>query len=196
MDQIPGYLKDAHQISLNTWQTDQFGLRVRNDDAELAQFTYLATQGALRCYMLYRDEIPMAFIIGNQYRGLYRYEEVGFDRQFHHLSPGQTLLIKVLEEMFGDRTPEIFDFGMGDADYKRMFANIETKAGNIWIVPPGVRGSCLVAFLNGSRKLRGWGKKAIRVAGWYRSLRQKSRLGSAANSTTSADKTKETSNDE
>lgn len=179
-DQVADFLRDAHQISINTWQTEQFGLRVKNDASDLAQFTFLASQGALRSYLLYQGDTPMAFIIGNQYRGLYRYEEVGFDRQFHALSPGQTLLIKVLEDMFADNTPEIFDFGMGDADYKRMFANIETKAGNIWLVPPGIKGRSLVAYLNGSRSIRQYGRQMVKVIGWYRKLRQKSRLGKAA----------------
>lgn len=188
VDQVADFLRDAHRISVNTWQTEQFGLRVKNDAADLATFTFLASQGALRSYMLYQNDTPMAFIIGNQHRGLYRYEEVGFDRQHHAMSPGQTLLIKVLEDMFGNNTPDCFDFGMGDADYKRMFANVETKAGNIWLVPPGLKGRSLVGYLNASRSVRNWGKQLVKVVGWYRKLRQKSRQGSqtAAAITTSA----------
>ncbi len=180
VDQVADFLRDAHAISVNTWQTEQFGLRVKNDPCDLAQFTFLASQGALRSYLLYQGETPMAFIIGNQHRGLYRYEEVGFDRKYHALSPGQVLLLKVLDDMFGDNPPECFDFGMGDADYKRMLANVETTAGNIWLVPPGIPGRSLVAYLNGSRSIRQCGKQMVKVLGWYRKLRQKSRLGKAA----------------
>ena len=180
VEQVADFLRDAHQISINTWQTEQFGLRVRNDPADLAQFAFLASQGALRSYLLYQGDTPMAFIIGNQHRGLYRYEEVGFDRKFHSLSPGQVLLLKVLEDMFGDNPPECFDFGMGDADYKRMLANVETTAGNIWLVPPGIKGRSLVAYLNASRSIRHCGRQLVKVLGWYRQLRQKSRLGKAA----------------
>lgn len=180
VDQVADFLRDAHQISVNTWQTEQFGLRVKNDESDLAQFTFLASQGALRSYLLYQGETPMAFIIGNQHAGLYRYEEVGFDRKYHALSPGQVLLLKVLDDMFQDNPPECFDFGMGDADYKRLLANVETTAGNIWLVPPGLRGRSLVAFLHGSRSIRQCGRQLIKVLGWYRKLRQKSRLGKAA----------------
>lgn len=180
VDQVADFLRDAHLISVNTWQTEQFGLRVKNDEADIAQFTFLASQGALRSYLLYQGETPMAFIIGNQHAGLYRYEEVGFDRKYHALSPGQVLLLKVLDDMFQDNPPECFDFGMGDADYKRMLANVETTAGNIWLVPPGIKGCTLVTFLNGSRSIRQCGRQLIKVLGWYRKLRQKSRLGKAA----------------
>ena len=184
VDQVADFLRDAHLISVNTWQTEQFGLRVKNDAADLAQFTFMASQGALRSYLLYQDETPMAFIIGNQHRGLYRYEEVGFDRKFHALSPGQVLLLKVLDDMFADNTPQCFDFGMGDADYKRMLANVETTAGNVWLVPPGIRGRSLVAWLNGSRMVRQRGRQMIKVLGWYRQMRQKSRLGKTKATTT------------
>lgn len=191
VDQVADFLRDAHQISINTWQTEQFGLRVKNDAADLAQFTFLASHGALRSYLLYQNETPMAFIIGNQHRGLYRYEEVGFDRKHHALSPGQTLLIKVLEDMFGENTPDCFDFGMGDADYKRMFANIETRAGNVWLVPPGFAGRRLVAYLNASRSVRNWGRQLVKVIGWYRKLRQKSRLGTKASAAPTTAETEE-----
>ncbi len=186
VEQVADFLRDAHQISENTWQTEQFGLRVKNDPCDLAQFTFLASQGALRSYLLYQDGTPMAFIIGNQHRGLYRYEEVGFDRKYHALSPGQVLLLKVLDDMFGDNPPECFDFGMGDADYKRMLANVETTAGNIWLVPPGIQGRSLIAYLNGSRSIRHCGRQMVKVLGWYRKLRQKSRLGKATAPTPAA----------
>lgn len=184
LDQIPDFLRDAHQISLNTWQTDQFGIRVEDDERTLRLFTFLALQGALRSYVLYQGETPMAFIIGNQHRGLYRYEEVGFDRKFQSLSPGQVLLLKVLDDMFADNPPERFDFGMGDADYKRMLANVETTAGNIWLVPPGIRGRALVAYLNTSRSIRQVGRKVVKMLGQYRKLRSMSR---AAKTTSTPD---------
>ena len=177
VEQVPDFLRDAHQVAINSWQTEQLGLRVKNNAAELAQMTCLASHGALRSYLLYQGETPISFIIGNQYRGVYRYEEVGFDRRHFANSPGKILLIKVLEEMFADDTPDIFDFGLGEADYKRMFANIETKSGNIWLVPPGIKGRSLVAYLKGSHWLRQSGRNAVKVAGWYQKLRQKSRLG-------------------
>lgn len=179
LEQVPDFLRDANKISVNTWQTEQFGLRIKNDDIDLSQYTFLANQGALRSYVLYFGETPVTFVVGMQFRGVFRYDEVGFDRQYHALSPGRVLLIKILEDVYSRETPQWFDFGMGDADYKRIFANHESTAGNVWILPPGIRGRCLVAYLNGSRKLRQFGREAIKAVGWYRRMRQKSRLGAA-----------------
>jgi CelD/BcsL family acetyltransferase involved in cellulose biosynthesis len=179
LDQIADFLRDANRISVKTWQTDQFGLRIKNNDIELAQYAFLANQGALRCYLMYVGEKPVTFVVGMQFRGVFRYDEVGFDREYHAFGPGKILLIKILEDLYARNTPQWFDFGMGDADYKRQFSNHESTAGNVWIVPPGIGGTCLVSFLNGSRKVRQLGRQAIKSLGWYTRMRQKSRLGAA-----------------
>jgi CelD/BcsL family acetyltransferase involved in cellulose biosynthesis len=179
LEHIADFLRDANRISVNTWQTDQLGLRIKNDNIELAQYTFLANQGALRSYLLYIGDKPVTFVVGMQFHGVFRYDEVGFDRQFHSIAPGKILLIKILEDLYAHDTPQWFDFGMGDADYKRVFCNHESTAGNVWIVPPGIRGKCLVGYLNGSRKVRQLGRQAVKSLGWYTRMRQKSRLGAA-----------------
>ncbi|MDB5385248.1 MAG: hypothetical protein JWM11_894 [Planctomycetaceae bacterium] len=179
VEHVADFLRDANQISVNTWQTEQFGLRIRNDQFELAQFTFFANQGALRSYLLYLGDLPVTFVVGMQFRGVFRYDEVGFDRKYHSVAPGKILLIKLLEDLFAHDTPQWFDFGMGDADYKRVFANHESTAGNVWILPPGLRSQCLVAFLNGSRKIRQLGRSMTQALGWYTRMRQKSRLGAS-----------------
>jgi len=179
LDQVPDFLRDANKISVNTWQTDQFGLRIKNDDNELAQHTFLAQHGALRSYILYFGDTPVTFVVGMQFRGVFRYDEVGFDRQYHALSPGRVLLIKILEDVYARQTAQWFDFGMGDADYKRIFSNQEGTAGNVWILPPGLKSKSLIGYLNGSRIARNLGKQAVKALGWYRRMRQKSRLGAA-----------------
>jgi CelD/BcsL family acetyltransferase involved in cellulose biosynthesis len=183
VEHVADFLRDANQISVNTWQTDQFGLRVKNDEFELTQFTFLADQGALRSYLLYMGDIPVTFVVGMQYRGAFRYDEVGFDRRYHAVAPGKILLIKIMEDLYARDTPKWFDFGMGDADYKRVFANHESTAGNVWILPPGIRSKCLVGFLNGSRKVRQMGRSMTQVLGWYTRMRQKSRLGASVDVT-------------
>jgi len=179
LDQVADFLRDANKISVNTWQSDQFGLRIKNDDNDLAQYSFLASQGAFRSYLLYFGDTPVTFVVGIQFRGVFRYDELGFDRQYHALSPGRVLLIKILEDVYNRDTPQWFDFGMGDADYKRIFANYESTAGNVWILPPGLRSLSLIAYLKGSRLVRRGGREAVKALGWYRRMRQKARLGAA-----------------
>lgn len=176
--QIADFLESAHAISQNTWQTQKLGLRVRNDESELRLFTFLATQQALRSYLLSVDGQPAAFLIGTQHKGLFHYEEVGYDRRYSERSPGQVLLLMVLEDLLHSDTPHTFDFGGGDADYKQLFATTTSTSGNIWIVPPGTASQSWVRYLSvcrwTDRQLRSIAKRfglTTRLRQWIRGKR-------------------------
>jgi CelD/BcsL family acetyltransferase involved in cellulose biosynthesis len=152
-EQVGDFLVTAHEISKRTWQSDQLGLRIQNNDTELRFFTVLATQRSLRSYLLFVDEQPAAFLFGTQHKGLFSYEEVGYAREFADRSPGQVLLLQVLEDLLKDAPPRVFDFGGGAADYKQLFATSASTSGSVWLVPPGVRPQLWLAYLRGCRSL-------------------------------------------
>ncbi len=145
--QVAEFLEAAHFVSQRTWQSAQLGLRIHNNDVEAQLFTFLATQNALRSYLLYVDEKPVAFLIGTQFQGHFSYEEVGYDRDFADRSPGLVLLLHVLDDLLKDNPPRRFDFGGGEADYKRLFATSTSESGSVWLVPPGLRPKFWLSFL-------------------------------------------------
>jgi len=176
-DQVASFLHEAHQVSLKSWQTRQLGLRVRNDQAERELFTFLAQSGALRSYLLSKQGRPIAFLIGTQFKGCFNYEEVGFDRSFADASPGQVLLLKVLEDLLADDTPEWFDFGGGDAGYKRLFATHRSESGNVWLMPPTWRSRTTTGFLAVRRAGGRVTRNLLRSAGLMTRVRQWTRRG-------------------
>lgn len=182
-DQIAEFLDAAHTISKRTWQSEKLGLRIHNNDAELRFFTLLAARQSLRSYLLFVDEKPAAFLIGTQHQGLFNYEEVGYDRDFADRSPGQVLLLQVLEELLSNNPPRVFDFGGGTADYKQLFATTSSMSGNLWLVPPGVRPQLCLTYLRGCRWLDRTGRAVVKHLGATTLLRQLIR-GKLANSAT------------
>ncbi len=175
VDQVADFLEDAHRVSLKTWQTRQLGLRVSKNDDDLETFTFLASQGALRSYLLYLNDEPIAFMIGNQYNGVYHYEEVGFDSDYAKYSPGKALLIAGLEDIYSDNKPTWFDFGLGDADYKRQMANHQSQSGTLWVIPSGFKNRMIITWLKMCRSTKLIAKKALQSTGLFRRLRQKLR---------------------
>lgn len=135
-EEVSEFLADAHRVSVLSWQTRRLGLRIRNDAKEILNNQQLARMRAFRSYVLYQEERPLAFLYGIQFRDTFHYIEVGYDPSVSNLSPGQVLLVHVLEDLIRDRTPQLFDFGAGDADYKRLFSNFETTSGSICLVSP------------------------------------------------------------
>ena len=86
--------------------------------AELA-----ADRGWFRGYMLYLREKPVAFWHGNAYRGSFGVVSTGFDPAYADDRPGTYLLMRALEDLSGDGSAQVLDFGFGDADYKRHFGD-------------------------------------------------------------------------
>lgn len=171
-DQIPEFLQAAHTISQRTWQSEKLGLRIHNNETELRFFTFLATHESLRSYLLFVDDKPAAFLIGTQHDGLFSYEEVGYDREFSDRSPGQVLLLQVLEDLLSDHPPRVFDFGGGSADYKQLFATTTSASGTLWLVPPGVRPQFCLAYLRACRFLDRTARAAVKKLGATTLLRQ------------------------
>ena len=171
-DQIPEFLEAAHTISQRTWQSEKLGLRIHNNEHELRFFTFLATHQSLRSYLLFVDEKPAAFLIGTQHNGLFSYEEVGYDREFSDRSPGQVLLLQVLDDLLSDQPPRVFDFGGGSADYKQLFATTTSASGTLWLVPPGVRPQLCLAYLRACRFVDRTARAVVKKLGATTLLRQ------------------------
>jgi hypothetical protein len=187
ISQVARFLEIAHEISLQTWQTRQFGLRIRNDAGELELFTTLAQHGLLRSYLWFSNGQPVGFLVGHQDRGRFHYEEVGYATQFAKYSPGQTMLVQVLDDLFAHDRPEWFDFGGGDADYKQFFANHESQSGTVWLFPPTAVNRGAVTYLHACRAARQWARRAVAQGGWANRARQWVRYGGAKTASSTAE---------
>ena len=87
-------------------------------------YSELARQGTFRSFILWHDAIPLCFILGNQGGdGTFQHQKTGFDPQWRDYSPGLYCNILMLQRLYEIARPIVLDFGSGDADYKRLFAN-------------------------------------------------------------------------
>ncbi|MHC4878683.1 MAG: GNAT family N-acetyltransferase [Planctomycetota bacterium] len=177
LQQLPDFLSAAHDISKHTWQTAMLGLRIHDNDREYDCFTTLVQLQALRAYLLWQGDTPVSFCIGTQFNGVYDYEEVGYDRRYAHSSPGQVMVLKIIEDLYRSNTPRLFDFGGGDADYKRQFANLESESGNIWLLRPGVRSFAIRSYFDSRRLASRTLRSICRKAGVMDRIRQLTRRG-------------------
>jgi hypothetical protein len=125
LDQIEGFLRDAEAISRRTYQWN-LGQQLRNDEPTRRRYRLLAELGQLRCYILYVNGEPCAFLRGQLSCSLYNYETPGFDPRFEKGSPGIVLLVWSIRDLIEKTDCKVFDFGQGgdDSDYKSKFGNI------------------------------------------------------------------------
>lgn len=176
-DQIQYFLEAAHQVSLNTWQSQRLGLRIKNDEEELEQMMFMAINGWLRSYLLMKDNIPVAFKVGYQHQNIFHDVEVGFDLNYSSVSPGETLLLLILNDMLENDTPLLFDFGGGDAEYKQRFSSEITRSRSVCLFPSTFKNKLLTFYLKSSRAIDLGLRKSLKATGMYTAIRQLARYG-------------------
>jgi hypothetical protein len=172
VEQVPAFLSDAHQVSLNSWQAKVLGLRVRNDATEHRQLCFLATHGYLRSYVLYQEGRPIAFEIGYQFRNYMHGVEAAYDQEFAKLSPGKVLMYREIEDLMAVNRPDWYDFGEGDAPFKARFSNRTMDSANVWLVPSGLHSSFMLSIVWLNRKIEAAIHWILNVTGLKTRVRQ------------------------
>ena len=162
---VPEFLELANTISQKSWQANQFGLRIQNNDYELRMFSLLARLGALRSYILCQKSVPVAFIVGTQYNNEYHYEEIAYDQDFRSLSPGTILLTQLIEDLIQDSTPEYIDFGGGTADYKSLFGTDISESGSVWVLAGNGKRPFRLGWLMTQKSMKHWIRQGLNKMG-------------------------------
>ncbi|GIX05405.1 MAG: hypothetical protein KatS3mg114_1274 [Planctomycetaceae bacterium] len=176
-EQVPNFLALAHHISRDTWQTRQFGLRIANNLREQRLYTTLAELGLLRSYIWFTEEQPAAFLVGLYNRQIYYYDEVGYVQSYAKYSPGQTMLVQVLEDLLSGERPAWFDFGGGHADYKAFFSTHASRSGTVWLIPPSLTRRLLTAYSQSVLWAGRWLRRQVHAGHLETRLRHMFRYG-------------------
>jgi CelD/BcsL family acetyltransferase involved in cellulose biosynthesis len=113
-------LADLEQVAAKTYQRGLGAGFDAGNDAELVRLGL--ERGWFNAWVLYVDDGPCAFEIGDVYRGTFFSAAKGFDPDLGRLNVGTFLQMRMFEDLCADPAVERFDFGYGDADYKRRCA--------------------------------------------------------------------------
>ena len=136
-DRLPEILPQIEMISERTYQY-ALGWGLVNDAGTLKQLLTAAQNGWLRLHLLYLNDEPCAFQFGLRYKGTYFLKQMGFNPKMKQWQPGTGLFLKVLERLCDDPAVNCFDFGFGDAEYKRRFGTRSWNEASLYIFAPRV----------------------------------------------------------
>lgn len=125
----------AARISSKTYQHGM-GKGLVDNPKTLSLMKTTAKHGWLRAHVLYINNEPCAFQIGLRYAGTYFLDKIGYDPEWGQYNVGTVLFLKVLEKLCRDGAIDYYDFGFGDADYKRSYGDKQWPEASVHIFAP------------------------------------------------------------
>jgi GNAT acetyltransferase-like protein len=126
------FLHDAETVAVKTYQR-RLGVGYSYEHRQFAHLKMLAEHGWFRGYVLYLDDTPIAFELGELYGGRFRSLAGAYDPSYARYRVGAHLLIRAIEDLVRDSAVSIVDFGIGDAEYKRKLAHWSVKEADVVI---------------------------------------------------------------
>lgn len=132
--EVDAYLEATLEISRKTWQFRRLGWGIAASDPDVmhSELNFLAQRGWLRSYLLKCGDAPCSFIGGWQYGPRFYHAIIGFDPAWSNFSVGSVLQLLVLEDLFKENTPQIYDFGTF-AEYKQYFSTESYSEDIVWL---------------------------------------------------------------
>jgi len=142
-EDVEDLLRDVEEIARKGYQR---ALGVGFTFADADGLRLQARSGVLRGYVLYLAEEPSAFTIAVWYKGVLYGKCMGYDPKYSKYSPGQYLLLRLIEDSLSPADNEktvAIDPGAGGQHYKSTFTNFESQDGIVAIYAPTFRGLML-----------------------------------------------------
>jgi CelD/BcsL family acetyltransferase involved in cellulose biosynthesis len=144
----PGEMEEAYElarvVSAKTYQERLLNAGLPTREEFRRNIEELSQNDAIRCWILFHQEKPVAYLWCPVVAGTLLYEHLGYDPEYSECSPGTVLQYLVLQKIFSERRFQFFDFGQGDGPHKRFFATSTIRSADIYHFRPRARHALLV----------------------------------------------------
>jgi hypothetical protein len=128
------FVDAAAEISQRTYQYRLLGGGVRDRQVWKRLLTFAANHGWLRSYLLKCDGIPCSFLVAYQYGETFYHSSLGYDPAWSNLSVGTVLQMLILEDVFSQNRPALYDYGTYGG-YKMFFSNDNYLESDFYLFP-------------------------------------------------------------
>ncbi len=126
------YYRLARQVSATSYQEHLVDAGLPQSQEFLDELMERARNDAVRGFILFQNDEPVAYQYCPGEGDWLQYERVGYNPEYRHLAPGTVLLYLSIERMFAERRFKHFDFGPGEAEYKEQFGTGHTLCADIY----------------------------------------------------------------
>jgi Acetyltransferase (GNAT) domain len=122
----PGELADMiaqlERVAAHTWQR-KIGGGFATTPSELALYRTAMAKDVFRTWILFDADRPIAFLIGLVHGGGLTGRFMAYDPAYDEYRPGFYLFARLIEDLCADDRIGHYDFGVGDSQFKRSFAD-------------------------------------------------------------------------
>lgn len=145
LDDIPAICRKLESVAVLTYQR-ALGAGFVDNEEYRQRFELFNRKGALRIQLLAIDNELKAFWIGKVYDGIFHSEATGYDPSLRVFELGNLIFMRMVDELINEGI-EKFDFGFGDAHYKRRFGDYCWYETTIKLFAPTVKGKMLRSIM-------------------------------------------------
>jgi CelD/BcsL family acetyltransferase involved in cellulose biosynthesis len=139
-EDIDDFLRDATQVSKETYQWKSLGLGLKNQSGTKERLLNLAHFGFLRCYVLYCMGKPVAFVEGFSGGGEFVFYQIGFLPELRKNSVGTVAVLEALRDLMDSNCGiQKYDFMSGSDDYKKRMSNCSAEERSSYVYPPTIK---------------------------------------------------------
>ncbi len=124
----------ARSVSAKTYQERLLDAGIPEDSDFLAEMGMLASQDAVRGYLLFDGDRPVSYLYCPVRERSLIYAYLGYDPEYIKFSVGTVLQWLALEQLFIESRFDFFDFTEGQSEHKRLFATHQIRCANLMFV--------------------------------------------------------------
>jgi hypothetical protein len=135
----------ACAISRKTYQRKLLDVGLPETASFETQLLARAERDEVRGYLLFHGERPIAYAYAAVTGDCLRFRYIGYDPAFGAWSAGTVLIYEALRSAIGEDRFAVFDFGSGEAQYKRAFATGSLRCATVFFFRPTARHLITVA---------------------------------------------------
>ena len=156
----PGELEagmgDATAVDDTTWQ-HYLGCGLFDTPHASENLAFCARREWLRIYVMYVEDSPVAFLIGQQYEQTFYCEHAGYSPDFARYSVGSLLTAWAMESLAAAGAKHV-DLGEGGQEHNRRLGCDVRRVGTVHLYSSTLRGLSVNAFFAATQAVRAGGR--------------------------------------
>ncbi len=155
-DDLREFHRLARAVSAKTYQEKLLDAGMPASEGFLQEMLVQAESDAIRGYILFHGDAPVAYLYCPSRQGVLLYEYLGYDPAYREWSVGTVLQWLALEDIFREGKFRIFDFTEGESDHKRLFGTHHIQCANVFFLRDSLRNELVVRAQLGINAFSTW----------------------------------------